>query len=161
MPDHGCCRAAVCLPSRRAREFSPRRTLDAHRTVGRGWTNARLRRYAVRIYLKFIAYPKIDMRNEATSCCDLSGKAHVCTAEGAKYQFDMSGSLSGAWLRTEGAKVSLGLGESAHPKVPRTFQLSGVWRGLNLVLDDQKTLISELPSRRQSDPQNARCGPGP
>jgi hypothetical protein len=35
--------------------------------------------------------------------------------------------------------VNINLNESGRLKLPRQFNLSGVWRGPNLVLDDQKS----------------------
>ena len=96
------------------------------------------------MYLQFESYPNMDFRNQATTCCSMSGYAQVCTARGASYRFYVNGTLSGAWLRADLAKVSLGLSESEHPKLPRTFQLSGVWRGPNLVLDDQKSMFVDF-----------------
>ena len=94
------------------------------------------------LYLRFGPYVDIDSRNDGMSvCCELSGKAQVCTAGGAKYPFDVSGGISGAWLHTDGSKVNFNLAEPGHPKLPRQFNLSGVWRGPDLVLDDQKSMF--------------------
>jgi len=35
----------------------------------------------------------------------------------------------------------LALSESGHPKLPRQFQLYGMWRGPDLVLDDRKSMF--------------------
>jgi hypothetical protein len=94
------------------------------------------------LYIRLSPYVNIDLRNDQMSnCCELSGNAQVCTAGGAKYRFTLSGGVSGTWLHTDGSKVSLNLMESGRPKLPRKFNLSGVWCGSNLVLDDQKSMF--------------------
>lgn len=113
------------------------------------------------LYVQFWASPNIDIRNEATTCCELSGKSQVCTAGGARYQFGLTGSISGAWLRTEGAKVNLSLAESGRPKVPRVFQLSGVWRGPELLLDDQKSLFMNFQPGGNLVPKTTYTAPVP
>lgn len=97
--------------------------------------------------MRFGPYVNIDFRNDAISdCCELSGNARICTAGGTKYRFDLAGTISGAWLHTGGSKVTLALSESGHPKLPRQFHLAGIWRGPNLVLDDQKSMfVNFLP----------------
>lgn len=86
-------------------------------------------------------YMNIDFRTDGFStCCNLSGKAQVCTAGGEKYYFTVGGSASGAWLHTDGSKVSIALAEGGHTKLPRTFHLAGIWRGPALVLDDEKSM---------------------
>jgi hypothetical protein len=94
------------------------------------------------LYVRIAPYVNIDFRNDSMSnCCNLSGNAQVCTADGAKYHFTVSGSASGAWLHSDGSKVKITLGETGHPKLPRVFSLSGVWRGPKLMLDDQKSMF--------------------
>ena len=93
------------------------------------------------LYLRIWALPNMDFRNQMTTCCDVTGRAQVCTASAARYQFTVSGSMSGGWLHTDGAKVELTLAEAGHPKLQRVFQLSGVWRGPNLQLDDEKSMF--------------------
>ena len=93
------------------------------------------------MYVRLNHYPSIDNRNGRIDCCQLGGNAQVCTDRGTKYQFTLSGGISGAWLHTDGSKVNLSLIESGHPKLPRQFQFSGAWRGPNLVLDDQKSVL--------------------
>lgn len=36
------------------------------------------------LYVTFWAEPNIEIRNETTSCCDLSGKVNVCTEGGRR-----------------------------------------------------------------------------
>lgn len=119
--------------------------LGGHWTPIARWTGVgRLRDSAgvsYGLYVRFTAVPTLDVRNEATTCCELTGEAQVCTRSGTKYQFSVSGAMSKAWLRTDGAEVTLNFGERGHPKLPRVFQLSGVWRGPSLVLDDQKSMF--------------------
>jgi hypothetical protein len=94
------------------------------------------------LYIRLAPYVNIDFRNDSMSdCCEFAGNAQVCTAGGAKHRFTLSGGLFGAWLHTDGSKVNLNLMESGNPKLPREFNLSGVWRGPNLVLDDQKSMF--------------------
>jgi hypothetical protein len=94
------------------------------------------------VYLRLYPYVNIDHRNEGMSaCCNLGGRAQVCTAGGAKYRFDLNGFIHGAWLHTEGSKVNLSLMELGRPKLPRQFDLFGVWRGPSLVLDDRKSMF--------------------
>jgi len=87
----------------------------------------------------------IDYRTGTDSfvlpCCNLIGKAQVCTTGGTRHRFDMDGRISGAWLRTDGSKVSIRLTEPGHLKLRRHFGLMGDWRGPNLVLDDQKSMF--------------------
>lgn len=113
------------------------------------------------LYVDFGAYPDLEIRNQTTSCCDLSGKAEVCTAHGAQYQFKLTGSISRAWLRTDGAHVTLSLAESGHPKVQRVFQLSGVWRGPSLVLDDQKSMFQNFLPGGNMAPKTTFTAPVP
>jgi hypothetical protein len=95
------------------------------------------------LYTRFGPNVSIDSRTDSFvfPCCNLSGKAQVCTAGGARYRFDVDGRISGAWLRTDGSKVSIRLTEPGRQKLPRHFELMGDWRGPNLVLDDQKSMF--------------------
>lgn len=113
------------------------------------------------LYLRINAAPNIDMRNEATTCCEISGDAQVCTAGGAQYRFHVTGSLSGAWLRSDGAKVSLALSETGHPRVSRTFRLAGIWRGPDLVLDDEKTMFTNFFPGGNLTPNTTTTAPVP
>lgn len=113
------------------------------------------------MYLQFESYPDLDFRNEATSCCTMSGYAEMCTASGARYRFDINGRLSGAWLRTDGHRVELALSESGHPKMARQFQLSGVWRGSELVLDDDKSMFVHFLPGGNLPPNAFTTGPVP
>lgn len=113
------------------------------------------------LYVRLGVSPTMDFRNQASTCCELSGKAQVCTAGGAMYQFNLGGSISGAWLRTDGAKVNINFGESGHPKSPRVFKLSGVWRGPNLVLDDEKSLWANFLPGGNLTPSPTSISPVP
>ena len=97
------------------------------------------------LFIQFGPNVSIDYRTGTGSfvlpCCNLSGKAQVCTTGGTRHRFDLDGGISGAWLRTDGSKVSIRLTEPGHPKLPRHFVLIGDWRGPNLVLDDQKSMF--------------------
>jgi len=96
------------------------------------------------LYVRLSPQVNIDYRNDSMDCCTLYGKAQVCTAGGAKYNFDLSGGFSGAWLRSDGSKVNINLMESGHPRLPRQFYLTGVWRGANLALDDRSSMSLRL-----------------
>jgi hypothetical protein len=81
--------------------------------------------------------------------CGLRGKATVCTAAGAKYQFNLSGQIYGAWLDTDGKEISFNLSEPRGPKLRRAFDLYGAWQGSELPLDDHKSMIMHfLPDGR-------------
>ncbi|HXS97148.1 MAG TPA: hypothetical protein VN736_21275 [Candidatus Limnocylindrales bacterium] len=111
------------------------------------------------LFLQLNFSPTLDVRNQATTCCEIAGKAQVCTEDGARYQFKVSGQMSGAWLRTNGAKVELTLSEAERPKLPRTFRLAGVWRGADLNLDDQKSMYTNfLPGGKLTPNPMTRAG---
>jgi hypothetical protein len=93
------------------------------------------------LYVRLAPFVNMDLRDGRMDCCELNGNAQVCTAGGAKYGFDLRGGVSGAWLRTDGSKVTFTLIESRAPRLPRQFYLSGVWRGPNLVLGDQGSMF--------------------
>ena len=97
------------------------------------------------MYARLSPYVNVDSRDGSMSvCCELSGSSQVCTAGGARYAFHLNGGVSGAWLHSNGAKLNIALTEAGHPKLPRQFQFSGVWRGPDIVLDDQRFMIDHF-----------------
>lgn len=92
---------------------------------------------------------------------DLKGKASVCTAGGAVYQFDLSGEISGAWLHTDGAAMTLWLSERPGPKIRRAFRLYGTWQGGDLPLDDHKTMFMNFRPDGTLTPAGSYTSPVP
>lgn len=115
------------------------------------------------LYTQFGPNVDIDYRTDSfvSPCCNLTGKAQVCTAGGARFRFDMDGRISGAWLHTDGSKVSMRLTEPGHPKLPRHFELMGDWRGPNLVLDDQKSMFMNFLAGGNLTPARSYASPVP
>jgi hypothetical protein len=91
----------------------------------------------------------------------LRGKASVCTGGDAKYHFNVSGEIDGAWLRTDGAEMTLYLKEPAGPKIRRAFSLYGGWRGPELPLDDHKTMFMNFRPNGTLTPSGSYTSPVP
>jgi hypothetical protein len=91
----------------------------------------------------------------------LRGSAWACTAAGAKYQFDLSGDIFGAWLDTDGKDVQIYLRERGRPKPTRRFSLYGRWNGQDLVLDDHKTMFMNFRPGGTLTPTGSYTSPVP
>jgi hypothetical protein len=99
--------------------------------------------------------------NEPFPRVGLRGQSWVCTAGGAKYPLRLSGQISGAWLNTDGALMSLSMSEPRGPKLRRAFNLYGAWRGENLVLDDHKSMFIHFRPDGTLTPSGSYTSPVP
>lgn len=93
--------------------------------------------------------------------CGLRGKAWVCTAGGAKYQFNLSGQIYGAWLDSDGKDMALSLREPRGPKLRRAFDLYGAWQGPELPLDDHQSMIRNFRPDGKLTPAGGYTSPLP
>jgi len=91
----------------------------------------------------------------------LRGKGQVCTAGGAKYRFDLSGQISGAWLTTDGSEMDFSLREKPGPRIRRAFSLHGAWHGQELALDDRKTMFIHFRPGGELTPAGGYTSPVP
>jgi len=94
----------------------------------------------------------------------LRGKASVCTAGGAKYPFDVTGQLAGAWLHTDGGQMTLALSEphgSTKSFLRRAFSLYGTWEGERLPLDDHKSMFMHFRPDGTLTPSGGYTSPVP
>lgn len=82
---------------------------------------------------------------------NLRGNALLCTPRGITYNYDLHGNVKNAWTTTEGKSTNLYLGVTKGEKLLRGFDLDGVWRGGELVLDDKGSLFSPMDPRLRRD----------
>jgi hypothetical protein len=71
---------------------------------------------------------------------NLVGNALLCTPQGLTYAYDLSGSIHHVWLSTEGKDTDLYLYTPKGEKINCRFDLHGVWRDGQLVLDDRGSM---------------------
>lgn len=71
---------------------------------------------------------------------NLRGSALLCTPQGITYPYDLHGNIKNAWSSTEGKETGLYFGTPNGEKPNRSFDLYGVWRNGELVLDDKGNL---------------------
>ncbi len=71
---------------------------------------------------------------------NLRGDALLCTPRGITYPYDLRGNIKNAWSTTEGKHTDLYLHVPKGGKALREFDLYGVWRNGELVLDDKGTM---------------------
>jgi hypothetical protein len=71
---------------------------------------------------------------------NLRGNALLCTPHGVTYPYDLRGNIKNAWSSTEGKNTDLYLWVPKGEKPIRGFDLHGVWRNGDLVLDDKGSM---------------------
>jgi hypothetical protein len=71
---------------------------------------------------------------------NLRGSAALCTPKGINYTYDLRGNIKNAWTTTEGKSTDLYLYVLKDEKPIRGFDLHGVWRNRELVLDDKGSM---------------------
>jgi hypothetical protein len=71
---------------------------------------------------------------------NLTGSALLCTPRGSTFPYRLSGGIHKVWLDTEGKGTDLSLRMPPNEKPDRGFDLHGVWRNGELVLDDKGSL---------------------
>jgi len=92
---------------------------------------------------------------------NLRGKAQVCTTDGTKYPFNLSGDIEGAWLDTDGSDMVLDFGEPGRAALKRHFSLYGTWHGPELGLDDHKSMFMWLLPDGKLTPARSYTSPVP
>jgi hypothetical protein len=70
---------------------------------------------------------------------NLRGDALLCTPKGITYAYNLQGNIKNAWTTTDGKSTDLYLSvpQGGTQKPLRGFDLHGVWRNGELVLDDK------------------------
>ena len=69
--------------------------------------------------------------------------------------------IEGAWLRTDGADMTLNLREKANGKLLRHFSLYGTWQGTELPLQDHKSMFMYIQPGGALTPTRSYTSPVP
>lgn len=91
----------------------------------------------------------------------LRGTATVCTAQGAKFPFKLSGDVYGAWRDVEGNEIVFDLREQTKEKTARHFQLVGAFHGSDLTMDDRKSMFMYFLPDGKLTPARSYTSPVP
>jgi hypothetical protein len=108
------------------------------------------------LFLRLAHHQSDDIAGSFAAKPNLRGSAILCTPQGDKYEYRLEGTVRNAWLQTEGRPTGLRLvtldGEPQHRDLRLqnlglpNDDLRGVWRHGNLVLDDNGSASSRVPS---------------
>ncbi|HEY6305402.1 MAG TPA: hypothetical protein VI488_02960 [Candidatus Angelobacter sp.] len=92
------------------------------------------------LYVRFWLTPYHGRGGGTSGGDNLRGNAVLCTPKGINYTYDLRGNVKNAWTTTEGKSTYLYLNVPKDEKSIRGFDLVGVWRNGQLVLDDKGSM---------------------